>query len=560
MKWISKQNLTSEEPTKRLKEILKCLLINRGITTKAAIHNFVHPPHPADIKIADLGINQTALTAALKRINTAIAQQESIVIFGDYDADGITATAIMWETLYGLKAKVIPFIPHREKHGYGLSIKAVDDVIEQHHPRLIITVDNGIVAHEAAEYVRRHNIDLIITDHHVATTTPPAALAILHSTQLAGAGVSWIVSREIIKSAKAKDWREIMAHSLDLATIGTVADQVSLSNHNRSLVKAGLEILRKTARVGLLELFSQAQFDQSSLSTYHINFVIAPRINAMGRLAHGLDSLRLLCTSNAEKARTLAHTLGDTNQERQDLTFELLQTAKNMVGTALDSIIVIDKADFHEGVIGLVAGKLAESFYRPSIVIGRGPEVSKASARSIAGVNIITLIRRLDHLLINAGGHPMAAGFTIETVKIEAFKTAITALANQSIEASLLEPSLSADVSLEMTDISWELLKLIHSLEPFGVDNQKPIFWLKDCPVLEKRTIGQEKKHLKLILPSHLKDQATIDALWFGHGGEIDAIAKRADMLVTLDENTWKGHSKLQLMIKDVKGSLEKEG
>src|SRR3989304_2557465 len=148
MKWISKQNLTSEEPTKRLKEILKCLLINRGITTKAAIHNFVHPPHPADIKIADLGINQTALTAALKRINTAIAQQESIVIFGDYDADGITATAIMWETLYGLKAKVIPFIPHREKHGYGLSIKAVDDVIEQHHPRLIITVDNGIVAHE----------------------------------------------------------------------------------------------------------------------------------------------------------------------------------------------------------------------------------------------------------------------------------------------------------------------------------------------------------------------------------------------------------------------------
>jgi single-stranded-DNA-specific exonuclease len=312
-------------------------------------------------------------------------------------------------------------------------------------------------------------------------------------------------------------------------------------------------VIKQTRREGLLALFAQADFVPSTLSTYHINFVIAPRLNAMGRLAHGLDSLRLLCTHRADKAKQLAATLGSTNQTRQDLTWQLLQTAKNMVGKTPNHLIIIEHTDFHEGVIGLVAGKLAETYYRPAIVIGRGETVSKASARSIAGVNIIELIRKLDSLLINAGGHPMAAGFTIETTKITEFTAAITDLANSSIDPLLLEPTIKADVEIALTDLSWDLFQLLKSFEPFGIGNPQPVFYLPHCPVLETISLGQDKKHLKLILPSAIKDQSSLEALWFGHGSDADLIDKSVDLIATLDENSWRGHSKLQLLIKAAK-------
>lgn len=559
MNWNIISSPKQTDQKERLKEILAILLKNRQIDNKTNAKTFLSPENPTDLSVKQVGIDEKMLKIAINRVKKAINNQENIVIFGDYDADGITATAVLWETLHHYKAKVVPFIPHREKHGYGLSIKALNDVFKDHQPSLIITVDNGIVAHEAADYVAQKNIDLIITDHHVASPILPTSLAIIHTTSLAGAGVSWIFSREIAKAIDPDNWGKIVEQSLDLATIGTVADQVPLKENNRSLVTFGLDAIRRSKRVGLKELFSQSKFDQKDLSTHHINFVIAPRINAMGRLAHGLDSLRLLCTSNKDKAQELALMLGDTNQTRQDLTFELLQKAKDLVGEVTHKIIVVDDPEFHEGVIGLVAGKLSETHARPSIVIGRGEVVSKASARSIAGINIINLIRKAQHLLINAGGHPMAAGFTIETKNIEAFKQAINTIADQEIDEKDLKPTLAVDCLLELPDISWSLYKLIQKLEPFGSENQKPLFAIENIQVIEKLPIGKEAKHLKLILPSSIDSQSSIDALWFGKGEKIEEIGKQVDIVFSIDENTWNSRSKLQLLIKDLKKTLEKE-
>lgn len=556
MRWKIQNHINKTSSKDRLNQIQKILLKNRGITKKEDVKNFLHPKNPLDISPKEVGINLTHLKKSLQRIKQAIKGNQQIIIFGDYDADGITATAILWETLHKLGAKVLPFIPHREKHGYGLSRVAIDDLLISHQPKLIITVDNGIVAHDAAKYIKKLNIDLIITDHHVVSDTLPIALAIIQTTKLAGAGVAWIFAKEIIDFLS--DENQISSFdTLDLTTIGTIADQVTLTDFNRSIVKEGLNSLSQTKRVGLLELFSQADFDPSQINSYHINFIIAPRINAMGRLAHGLDSLRLLCTTNLKRAKQLSKSLNTTNQNRKDLTFELLNMAKTMVEKPKDKLIIIHHKDFHEGVIGLVAGKLAETHHRPSIVIGVGKDISKASARSVRGVNIIELIRKAEHHLINAGGHPMAAGFSIDTTNIDDFKKELINLANLSIKDELLIPEISIECELDQKDISWKLFELIQKLEPFGMGNRKPIFATRGIKVIEKYQIGKEKNHLKLILPSKVKNQTKIDALWFGHGEDKSKILDNMDLAFTIDKNIWNNVTSLQLMIKDISQSID---
>lgn len=554
MKWDIRHVLEKVNTKDRQKEILKVLLNNRNITAKEAVEYFLNPKNPNELTAHDVGIDREELKKAISRMAVAKKEKEKVVIFGDYDADGITATAVMWESLYKSGLNITPFIPHRERHGYGLSIKALLEVFQEHKPSLIITVDNGIVAHEAAEFIHQKGVELIITDHHVTSDTLPIAHAIVHTTKLAGAGVSWFFCKSYIESEGGKpEDLEVVESTLELATIGTVADQVPLMESNRSIVKFGLNKLRESKRVGLKELFDQANFNQKELSTHHINFIIAPRINAMGRLAHGLDSLRLLCTKDSLKAKELAKTLGSTNQERQDLTFELVQIAKAAVGDTQNRVLIVDDSEFHEGVIGLVAGKLTENYFRPSIVIGRGEQVSKGSARSVAGINIIELIRKASHLLINAGGHPMAAGFTIHTDKIEVFKQEMVKIAQEFIDPQNLVPAIDIECEINLADISWELHKIISALEPFGVENRKPLFCLKNQSILEKMTIGREGNHLKIIVPSELDGQVSIDALWFGKGEKLADIDKQVDLAFTIDENVWKNKSKLQLMVKDLK-------
>lgn len=572
MQWKIKSKIKNRKRQERRQEIIKSILRNRGIVGKKEIESFLHPIRPDKIKPGEVGIDKKELVKAITRIKKAKNKGEKVIVYGDYDADGICSTAILWETLYALGVDAIPFIPNRQKHGYGLSKKGLKDVLKRsgsksqesdavktgNKPSLVITVDNGIVAHQAVDWANEHAIDVIISDHHQKESKLPNAQAVVHTIELAGAGVAWVFANSILQSYKGKTGKGITARSfLDLATIGTVADMVPLTGVNRSLVKYGLKNLKSTQRTGLLELFKQAGIKASEVEIYHINFVIAPRLNATGRLSNALDSLRLLCTPKKDRARALAIKLQSTNRERQELTEEMLLLAKNIYHSQkqsqeTDKIVIIDHQEFHEGVIGLIAGKITEELNRPAIILSRDLKVSKASARSVSGFNIIQAIRQSQSLLIDAGGHPMAAGFTIETKKIESFKRKMFKIADQMLDYDDLEPSINIDCQIDFGDINWKLMPEIEKLEPFGIGNPRPRFVLRNAEVSQKRAVGSQRKHLKLTLSEGKKK---LSAIGFNFGFMASKIGTddHLDLAFTLEKNAWNGRLELQLKVKDIK-------
>ncbi len=554
MKWKI-HKIIREKKVSRHQQIIHSLLNSRGLTTPKLINQFLHPSHPENLSLIKVGIKKSSLSKIISRVRKAIRDQESIVIYGDYDADGICATAILWETLHYLGAKVIPFIPLRQTHGYGLSIKGLKDILSHPYkfkldtkPSLVITVDNGIVAHKAVDFAHKNGIDVIVTDHHVPSKKLPAALAIFHTTALSGSGVSWLLSKFLLPSKS-----RIPRTTLDLAAIGSVADMVPLLGANRVIVKQGLVELKHTQRIGLQELFTEAGIDLAKIGTYEINFIISPRLNAMGRLEHALDSLRLLCTKDKTRARTLANSLGITNRQRQELTENQLIHAKTLLTSSLqEKIIIVGHADYHEGVIGLIAGKLVETYYRPAIVLSLGEKTSKASARSIPGFNMIEALRELSDLLLDVGGHPMAAGFTIKTTKINQLTKRLQQLTKEKISDQALQKNLTVDCQINLTDINFELYHKLCEFEPFGIGNHRPIFAAKKVTIVEARGVGQDHKHLKLILR---QNQQTLNGIGFSLGKLATSIntGDLVDLAFTLEENNWHGKTEIQLVLKDLK-------
>jgi single-stranded-DNA-specific exonuclease len=544
MRWQIHHDCTNSSP----QDILQSILNHRGLNTTTAIQEFLTPTSPLDYQPSDVDIDNIQLQTTVQILKSSISNHQPIIIYGDYDADGITATAILWEALHSLKANAIPFIPSREQHGYGLSINGIHDALSltsDQHP-LIITVDNGIVAHEAATWLHQRNIPLIITDHHTKTDQLPQAQTIVHSTQISGAGVAWFLAKELASN--------MADPTLDLVTIGTIADMMPLFGVNRSLVKHGLNALRHSHRPGIKALFKQAAIPSDQpLSTYHVNYIIAPRLNAMGRLEHALDSLRLICTKNQSRAAQLASKLGNTNQTRQDLTIELLNFAASQVdSSSLQPVIISEDEQYHEGIIGLIAGKLVETFYRPSIVISKKKDVSKASARSIKGVNITELIRTQQHLLLNFGGHPMAAGFSIKTDKIDIFKHDLLDYAQKNIDTKLFEPVLDIDCSVNVSDITQDLYHQLQLLEPFGIGNKEPVFSLHQAQVISAQPVGKTGNHLKLRIKQG--NTLPLDAIWFNlpHSVVPPRPGETVSLAGTISMNTWRNKSFLQIILKDV--------
>lgn len=531
---------------KSIDEIIATLLENRGIKTAEDKKEFLNP----DLKKVtskNAGIDLKELKKAVERIDKAIKNEEQIVIFGDYDADGLCASAILWETLKNKGAKVLPYIPSRVEEGYGISQKAIDNLTKKlPETKLIITVDNGIVANETVDFLKTKEIDVIITDHHLPGRTLPKALAIVHSTKLSGAGVAYLLSKEIEKGDN-KDY-------LDLVAIATVADLVPLTFANRALVMFGIKALRKTTRTGLLELVNEAGIELSRIGTYDIGHVIAPRLNAMGRVGDALESLRLLCTRDKKAARSLAQKLGRINKERQDLTQEAMLDASLKVkgeNTNNKKLLFIADESYQQGIIGLVAGKLTEEFYRPSIVISKGKEFSKASARSVKGFNIIEFIRKASEFLTAAGGHPMAAGFTVETVKLEKLKEKLEKLAEKQVNDSILIRRQRIDCEISLDLVTDKLFKKIRQLEPFGMSNPLPIF-SSEATIEDLRFVGKTGKHIKLIFS--LKSDFRIDGIGFGMGDNSEKLSsgKNITIIYTIDENEWNGSKKLQLKIRKI--------
>lgn len=536
----------------QLDQIISTLYLSRGLTSDDQVHQFIYPASPLKLTPADVGLSQKSINNTVNRIHQAVKSSTPIIIYGDYDADGITATAILWETLHKLGATATPFIPSREEHGYGLSLAGIKDALKNlksTSPPLFITVDNGVVAHQAAAHLQQLGIDLIITDHHQLPDTIPYCIELVHSTAISGAGVAWMLSKAL-DPEQAKD-------TLDLVTIGTIADMLPLTGPNRRLAVHGLKALRHTKRVGLYAIYEEAGIDDTEdFNAYHVNYIIAPRLNAMGRLSHALDSLRLLCTTDYSRAQSLARLLSSTNTTRQSLTIEYLDLAHGLITDQSVPVFILDHENFHEGVIGLVAGKLTETFYRPSIVISRSAKVSKGSARSIPEVNIIDAIRKHQQLLINAGGHPMAAGFSIETQHIKAFKQALTKTISMVIDAKSLTPTLHIDAQIHLDNITQELFSRLEAFKPFGTDNPEPIFCSRGVRVVDAKALGKNFAHLRLKLQSQSGNYYS--AIGFNLAQTdvaksiLDSQTNFVDLAYHITENVWNGHRSLQLKLKDI--------
>jgi single-stranded-DNA-specific exonuclease len=578
-KWNVLNKVKSQKSKVKSEEILKILLGNRGIKTKKETEEFLNPKLET-VTTDSVGIDKKQLKKTIERIRLAIKNKEQIVVFGDYDVDGITGTAILWETLRRfapqgkLYENVFPYIPHRIDEGYGLSIKGIENVKKQYeNVKLIITVDNGIVASKAVDFANQQKIDVIITDHHVLSRKNPNALAIVHTTKLCGAGVAYLFAKELVRGpvarfipASAPSTVRAVGNPLSRATplshnhlalvaLATVADLVPLKGANRTLLKFGLEALKKTKRLGLLELFKEAGLEKENIGTYEIGHIIAPRLNAMGRLEYAMDSLRLICTNSLKRAKELAQLLGNTNKERQEITLQTVLHAITKVKSQkskVKSLLFVTDESYEQGVIGLVAGRLVEEFYRPAIVVSIGKKFSKASARSVKGFDVIEFIRTASELLIDAGGHPMAAGFTVETIKLPLLQKTLEDKAELLLGKDLLTRNLKIDCELPLSFININLYESLQKLAPFGMGNPEPVFISKNVTVEDMRLVGMEGKHLKLAVSSQ-KLGARFEGIAFGMGETAKIhIGDKINIVYTIDENEWNGEKKLQLKIKDL--------
>lgn len=508
-------------------DLISQLLKNRGITNPDA---FFHPT------LEDLSdpLKLPGVEEARDRILSAIKNKEKMIIYGDYDVDGITATAVLWEAIDSLGGKVMPYIPDRFSEGYGINSEAIKKMVEEGN-KLIISVDSGVTAYDQITLAKKLGVDFIITDHHTLPEKMPPALAIVHSTELAGVGVSYKVARSLIPKP-----------ALELVALGTIADVVPLVGENRILAKFGLEELRRTNRHGLLALYEEAGIDRRNIGTYEVGFIIDPRLNAMGRLEHAIDSLRLLLTRDPLRAKDLAKKLGATNEERRRLTLEMLQHARDSVGDgSREQLWVVSHSSYEQGIIGLIAGRLTEEWYRPVIAIAEGDILSKGSARSIVGFNVTSAIASAKDLLITYGGHPQAAGFTIATKNIPAFRQRLQEYIKTKVKDEDLQKRIVVDAEVSPEELTMDLARRIEDFAPFGISNPTPTFLMKNLPVGEMRLLS-ENKHLRINL-------GRFEAIGFGLGQRGSEIrpGMMVDAVFNFEINSWRDRERLQLKLKD---------
>ena len=541
---MKKWNFLSSNTPETIDEILNILQKNRDITPEEIRSRQIFKLN--NLTPEDIGIDKLSIKKAVTRVKHAVETGEQIVIYGDYDADGVCATTILWEEIYSKTKNVMPYIPDRKSEGYGLSEVGINNLLEKYpDTKLIITVDNGITATKGVKYAQKKGIDVIITDHHTKDTKDPDAFAIIHTSQTSGTGVSWIFSREL---SFAPD--EINS-KLDLVAIATIADMVPLTGINFQLVREGLLQLNKTKRVGLNALITQTGLENKNIGVYEVGFVIAPRLNATGRMTHAIDSLRLLCTKKAENAKVLSKKLDIQNRQRQIILDTSTKHAKEVARTQLKDkkIVIISKANFEEGVIGLIASRLKDEFYLPSIVISKGDKISKGSARSISGVDITKLLKKHRKYLESVGGHPMAAGFSLKTENIPAFEESIIKEAEKVVKEELRIRELKIDTTLRMRTVTEDLHRRLQDLCPFGVGNTEPIFVSTKLTIKKIDIMGKEKNHLKIVVEEENK---RLESIGFGFAKDFSkSIDDQIDIAYTIDINEWRGTRKVVLKLKD---------
>ncbi|MDO8488467.1 MAG: single-stranded-DNA-specific exonuclease RecJ [bacterium] len=509
--------------------IIARLLTSRGLTKPQEVESFFRPPNPQDLP------TPFDSQPAIDLINKHVKLNHKIAVYGDYDVDGICATAILWETLYSAYKNVFPHIPHREAEGYGLSTSGINHCLAK-EAKLIIAVDNGIVAHDQIAYCQKNGCDIIIIDHHESDGELPPANVILHSVSACATALTWFFCRQLPPPYS------LHPNSLELAAIATVCDIVPLLGTNRSIVKYGLEQLQQTQRPGLLALFEKAHIRPAQVGTYEVGFIIGPRLNAMGRLEHAIDSLRLLCTTSSSRARELALILDSTNRQRQTETELSLNHALDKLATLEpQGVLLSADASYHQGIIGLIAAKIVEKYWRPGLAVSIGETVSKGSGRSIPGFHLTNFLRQWPDLFMALGGHAMACGFTIATNRIDDLSRV---LETAVIDPQLLVKKQRVDLDIPLSAVNLELCEKLNQLAPFGLGNPTPLFQSVG-EISDVKPVGDRGKHLKFKV-DHL------EAIWFNSPPGFQSPTK-AELIYSIEKDTWNGQEKLQLMVKEVK-------
>jgi len=531
------------------------LLYNRGVASPDEADEFHNPTE------VDNPFRLPDLSEAVTRLREAIRKGELIVVCGDYDVDGVTATVLMCETLASLGARVEPYIPTRAGEGYGLNIDALRQFAKR-GCRLVVTVDSGIRSISEAQWARENGLDMIITDHHSLQGELPRALAVVNPKRadsrypfadLSGVGVAYKLAQGLLRSHSQlpirPDARPVQESDLlDLVALGTVADLAPLRGENRALVIRGMELLRRTRRPGLQALMATSGL-REPVTADHIGYVLGPRLNAAGRLYTAMDSYYLLTARSSEEAAVLAAKLEECNRERQRLTMDAIGRAYPLAAKQAADVPLLFVADpeIPEGIAGLVATRLVEEFYRPSIVIQVSDGVSRGSARSIPEWNITEALDRCSHLLVRHGGHAAAAGFEVETECLDVLRDEMQRMAALDLRGKDLTPTLVVDAEAHLRDMTWDFQRELARLEPFGYDNPTPIFVCRDVQVKDSRIVG--KDHLKLSLSD---GWAVWDAIAFKQGDRAPGLPHRVDVVFSLEVNTWNGQSRLQLHVRDI--------
>lgn len=558
-KWIEPKPITEEvdQALSVFPAPIRQLLFSRGVFSEEQAVVFLN----AAGKIEDPFLIKN-MDAAIRRIHDAIERKEKVAIYGDYDVDGVTATALLVEVIERSGGQSEGYIPNRVDEGYGLNCEALD-VLKTAGIDLVITVDCGIRSPVEALHAKEIGLDLIITDHHHPRGEVPEAFAVLCPKQtgdeypnkdLAGVGLAYKIVQGL--SIKYPEFHLIPEEWLDLVALGTVADVVTLSEENRALVRSGIELMRAGRRMGLRSLSNVAEIAVNRINTYEIGFVLAPRLNAAGRLESALDSLNLLIAKEMKTAGELAQKLDVQNRERQKITREIQKVAETLVEEDGEPYFLFAAhGDFKQGVIGLAASRLVDKYYRPAIVATKGEKQTKGSGRSIPEFHITQALDECADLLVRHGGHAMAAGFTVDNENldelIQRLKTIAKRALHDRIAATELKAEVKPDVNIQLGDLKPELLNYLDQFQPIGMGNPEPLFLSKNVNVAGAKKIGKDGSHLRMKVTQDGK--LFFDAIAFRFGDRFDALPKQIDLVYSFERNVFNNIETLQLNIRDMR-------
>ena len=532
-----------------LSPLIAQLVYNRGVKPEE-----INPFLSADRRLEGNPFLLPDISQAVSRVYKAVLAREKIAVYGDFDVDGVTATVILVEGLSRLGAEVIPYIPDRVNEGHGLKISALEKLQAQ-GADLVITVDCGVTDLTEVKQAREMGIDMIITDHHIPLGNLPRAVAVIDPKRkdsvypypdLAGAGVAF----KLLQALFHKDGREKwLTRFLDLVVLATVTDLVPLVGENRYLVKEGLRELNHSSRVGIQEMVKLARLRPGELDAEDISWTLGPRLNAAGRMDNASTSYQLLTTQSPEDARLLALELEEKNAERQKLTSEVLSRARERLTAKLHLPVLVEGDESYSiGVIGLVAGKLADEFYKPTIIISLGSELCQGSCRSIPEFDVTAALEECHNLLTTFGGHPLAAGFTVTRQNLAQLEERITRLATDQLGHLDLRPEIVIDAELPLATFSGETFNLMQKLGPFGRGNPQPTFLTRQVEVVECRNFGNQGEWLRLKLK---QGNITWQAVDFESRRTREEIPSYVDIVYNLEKSRWNGEEVLGLNLRD---------